>query len=43
MQFFDVRGRELSISFDEGKQTIVVPAAALEAFGDAFKLLKGGS
>lgn len=27
----------------DGKQTIVVPAAALEAFGDAFKLLKGGS
>ncbi|MCP9481902.1 SPFH/Band 7/PHB domain protein [Shimia sp. CNT1-13L.2] len=26
-----------------GKQTIVVPAAALEAFGDAFKLLKGGA
>ncbi|SHG33967.1 SPFH domain-containing protein [Cognatishimia maritima] len=26
-----------------GKQTIVLPAAALEAFGDAFKLLKGGS
>ncbi|MCG6904783.1 MAG: SPFH/Band 7/PHB domain protein [Rhodobacter sp.] len=25
----------------EGKQTIIVPAAALEAFGDAFKLLKG--
>jgi len=25
-----------------GKQTIIVPAAALEAFGDAFKLLKGG-
>ncbi|MGR3758882.1 SPFH domain-containing protein [Roseobacteraceae bacterium NS-SX3] len=25
-----------------GKQTIVVPAHALEAFGDAFKLLKGG-
>lgn len=25
----------------EGKQTIVVPAHALEAFGDAFKLLKG--
>ncbi|WP_370228917.1 SPFH domain-containing protein [Cognatishimia sp.] len=25
----------------DGKQTIVVPAAALEAFGDAFKLLKG--
>ena len=27
----------------DGKQTIVVPAAALEAFGDAFKLLKGGA
>lgn len=26
----------------EGKQTIVVPAQALDAFGDAFKLLKGG-
>jgi len=25
----------------EGKQTIVVPAHALEAFGDAFKLMKG--
>ncbi|MEC8294062.1 MAG: SPFH domain-containing protein [Pseudomonadota bacterium] len=25
----------------EGKQTIVLPAHALEAFGDAFKLLKG--
>ncbi|PJE35393.1 paraslipin [Pseudooceanicola lipolyticus] len=25
-----------------GKQTIVLPANALEAFGDAFKLLKGG-
>ncbi|MFW8636235.1 SPFH domain-containing protein [Cribrihabitans pelagius] len=25
----------------EGKQTILVPAHALEAFGDAFKLLKG--
>ncbi len=25
----------------DGKQTIVLPAAALEAFGDAFKLLKG--
>ena len=25
----------------DGKQTIVVPAHALEAFGDAFKLLKG--
>jgi regulator of protease activity HflC (stomatin/prohibitin superfamily) len=25
----------------DGKQTIVVPAAAMEAFGDAFKLLQG--
>jgi regulator of protease activity HflC (stomatin/prohibitin superfamily) len=25
----------------QGKQTIVLPAAALEAFGDAFKLMKG--
>ncbi|MDE4175183.1 SPFH/Band 7/PHB domain protein [Phaeobacter sp. PT47_59] len=25
-----------------GKQTILVPAQALEAFGDAFKMLKGG-
>ena len=27
----------------EGKQTIILPANALEAFGDAFKLLKGKS
>ena len=26
-----------------GKQTIIVPAAALEAFGDAFKMLRGRS
>lgn len=26
-----------------GKQTVIVPASALEAFGDAFKLLKGRS
>lgn len=26
----------------EGKQTIILPAHAIEAFGDAFKLLKGG-
>lgn len=26
----------------EGKQTILLPASALEAFGDAFKMLKGG-
>lgn len=27
----------------EGKQTIILPAHALEAFGDAFKMLKGGT
>lgn len=27
----------------QGSQTVVVPANALEAFGDAFKMLKGGS
>ncbi|MGA9251780.1 MAG: SPFH domain-containing protein [Roseobacter sp.] len=27
----------------EGKQTILIPAQAIEAFGDAFKLLKGRS
>ncbi|MEP2783700.1 MAG: SPFH domain-containing protein [Pseudoruegeria sp.] len=26
----------------EGKQTVLLPAQALEAFGDAFKMLKGG-
>ncbi len=26
----------------EGKQTILMPASAMEAFGDAFKMLKGG-
>jgi len=26
----------------QGKQTIILPANALEAFGDAFKMLKGG-
>lgn len=30
-----------SLGAGEGKQTIVLPAAALEAFGDAFNLLKG--
>ena len=25
----------------QGKQTVVLPSAALDAFGDAFKLLKG--
>ncbi|AVW92782.1 SPFH domain-containing protein [Celeribacter baekdonensis] len=31
----------VSLGEGSGKQTIVVPAAALEAFGDAFKLFKG--
>ncbi len=26
----------------EGKQTVILPANAIEAFGDAFKMLKGG-
>ncbi len=30
-----------ALGHGDGKQTIVLPAAALEAFGDAFKLLKG--
>ena len=30
-----------SLGAGEGKQTILVPAQAIEAFGDAFKLLKG--
>lgn len=30
-----------AVGAGEGKQTIIVPANALEAFGDAFKLLKG--
>lgn len=30
-----------AVGSGEGKQTIVVPANALEAFGDAFKMLKG--
>lgn len=30
-----------AISQGEGRQTVIVPAAALDAFGDAFKLLKG--
>jgi hypothetical protein len=25
----------------QGKQTILIPANALDAFGDAFKMLKG--
>jgi len=27
----------------QGKQTILVPANALDAFGDAFKMLRGRS
>ncbi len=30
-----------ALGASEGKQTILVPAQALEAFGDAFKMLKG--
>ena len=30
-----------AIAAGEGKQTVLLPAAALEAFGEAFKLLKG--
>ena len=30
-----------AIAVGTGKQTILVPANALEAFGDAFKMLKG--
>jgi hypothetical protein len=30
-----------AIAAGAGKQTILVPANALEAFGDAFKMLKG--
>ena len=30
-----------AIASGDGKQTILVPANALEAFGDAFKMLKG--
>ena len=30
-----------AIAVGAGKQTILVPASALEAFGDAFKMLKG--
>lgn len=32
-----------AVAAGEGNQTVVLPANALEAFGDAFKLLKGGS
>ncbi|WP_138466428.1 SPFH domain-containing protein [Poseidonocella sp. HB161398] len=30
-----------SLGSGQGQQTVIVPAAALEAFGDAFKMLKG--
>jgi regulator of protease activity HflC (stomatin/prohibitin superfamily) len=32
-----------ALGSSNGSSTIVVPASALEAFGDAFKMLKGGS
>ncbi len=32
-----------AVAAGEGKQTILMPAQALEAFGDAFKMLKGRS
>ena len=32
-----------ALGHGDGKQTIVVPANALEAFGDAFKMLTGAS
>jgi regulator of protease activity HflC (stomatin/prohibitin superfamily) len=32
-----------NVAKGEGKQTVILPANALEAFGDAFKLLKGRS
>ena len=31
-----------AVGAGEGKQTILLPANAMEAFGDAFKMLKGG-
>ncbi|MBU2983100.1 SPFH/Band 7/PHB domain protein [Lentibacter algarum] len=31
-----------TVGAGEGKQTILLPANAMEAFGDAFKMLKGG-
>lgn len=27
----------------QGKQTVIVPASAVEALGDAFKLFRGGA
>ena len=30
-----------AVASGQGKQTILIPANALEAFGDAFKMLKG--
>ena len=33
----------VSLGEGDGKQTIVVPASAIDAFGDAFKMLKGRS
>ncbi|RYG02282.1 MAG: SPFH/Band 7/PHB domain protein, partial [Caulobacteraceae bacterium] len=30
-----------AVAVGQGKQTILIPANALEAFGDAFKMLRG--
>ena len=32
----------VAVGAGEGKQTVLLPAAALDAFGDAFNMLKGG-
>ena len=31
-----------AVGAGEGKQTVILPANALDAFADAFKMLKGG-
>jgi regulator of protease activity HflC (stomatin/prohibitin superfamily) len=30
-----------TVGSGDGKQTVIVPASALDAFGEAFKMLKG--
>ena len=32
-----------TVAQGEGKQTVILPSSAIEAFGDAFSLLKGKS
>ena len=39
-EFFEAFG---TLGSGQGQQTIVVPANAVEAFGDAFKMLRGRS